>query len=216
MEVFTMDNKNSLILESLAGNRKELSSLSAFVRYLEEHMKKEFSSCSYGVSGGLITTYGKSLMGDKLFHIDFNRNNYEVYFNPFRMSVIVDTRKHSSSDFGPNITDDMKKLFFRTVKLDAVDYLPSRYLKDILVFKINFNTGKAYLYYLRALSKVIKKYDDVYNLSSYYKEFAKMLWGRSLSLIFYDILYGYSYRLSRELIGQGFKRTYSNKIVYVK
>jgi hypothetical protein len=205
-----MDNKNSLILESLAGNRKELSSLSAFVRYLEEHMKKEFPS--YSVGSGLITTYGKRLMGDKLFHIDFNKNYYEVYFNPLRVSVIVDAKKNPYIDFGPNITDDMKKLFFRTEKLDAVDYLPSRYFKGVLVFKINFNTGKASIYYLR---RVIKKYDDVYNLSSYYKEFAKKLWKGSLSLILYDILYGYSYKLSRELTEQGFKRTRDGEIVYV-
>ena len=106
----------------------------------------------------------------------------------------------------------MKKLFFRTEKLDAVDYLPSSELKEVLVFKINFNTGKASLYYLR---RFIKKYDDVYNLSSYYKEFAKNLWRRSLSLIFYDIIHGYSYKLSRELTEQGFKRTRDGEIVYV-
>ena len=212
-----MDNKNSLILESLAGNRKEFSSLSAFVRYLEEHMKKEFSSCNCG-GGGIIITLGKRLMGDKLFHIDFNKNNYEVYFNPSRVSMIVDVKKPFYIDFGPNITDDMKKLFFRTVKLDAVDYLRSSELRDILVFKINFNTGKAslYGYDYSMVDKVIKKYDDVYNLSSYYKEFAKKLWKGSLSLIFSGILYKYSYKLSRELKEQGFKRTHSNKIVYVK
>ena len=212
-----MDNKNSLILESLAGNRKELSSLSAFVRYLEEHMKKELSSCR-SVGGGLITTYGKRLMGDKLFHIDFNKNYYEVYFNPSRVSVIVDAKKNPYIDFGPNITDDMKKLFFRTVKLDAVDYLPSSELRDILVFKINFNTGKASLYGFdySSVDKVIKKYDDVYNLSSYYKEFAKNLWRGSLYLIFSGIFFRYSRKLSRELIGQGFKRTRDDEIVYVK
>ena len=221
------DNKNSLILESLAGNRKELSSLSAFIRYLEEHMKKEFSSYR-GASNKFFTIYGKRLMGDKLFRIDFNKNYYEVYFNPSRVSVIVDIRKPSPIGFGPNITADMKKLFFRTEKLDAVDYLPSSKLKEVLVFKINFNTGKAYLYgpnYTRVnsfgkitfskISKASEEYRGVYNLSGYYKEFAKKLWIRRMFALFNEIVWGYSNKLSEELEEQGFRRTFHDTIVYV-
>ena len=214
------DNKNSLILESLAGNRKEISSLSAFIRYLEEHMKKEFSSYR-GASNKFFTIYGKRLMGDKLFRIDFNKNYYEVYFNPSRVSIIVDVKKHSSFDFDLSITDDMKKLFFRTEKLDAGNYLTPSELKDILVFKINFNTGKASLYgfaYNRVgkVNKVSEKYSGVYNLSGYYKEFASKLWERGISTFFDEILFRYSLNILKELKERGFRSTFHDIIICVK